>query len=314
MSQTSSVQGPRVVDLTDNNSDRASDEYTNESTETESEEDDVSDNQGNRQQEETNQLPQASAEKSNESDGDICSICFEPFSNSGDHRLSCLKCGHLFGFGCISKWLNGKKGNSAKCPQCNALSKKSDIRILFAKSIKVIDTTERDRAVEDWKRERMLRLAAEQHVEQLKLVNKEYERKIAQEDERNVGKHQGQSASSSKGNLYENSPKKAKLMPSGYHYKTTVQISQQGNCRVMAFDVCSANLLVSKPSQNRLFPGFGIVKISSLDVRNPFFLKLHNKDIRDLKFNQSGDNLLLSASLDKTLKITSMSTDNVVQT
>lgn len=34
----------------------------------------------------------------------------------------------------------------------------------------------------------------------------------------------------------------------------------------MAFDTCSGNLLVSKPSQNRLFPGFGIVKVTVFDL------------------------------------------------
>ena len=90
--------------------------------------------------------------------------------------------------------MNGKKGSSAKCPQCNALAKKSDIRVLFAKSIKVVDTTERDRAVDDCKRERMLRLAAEQNVEQLKLINREYEKRLAQSDERNASRQEPQSA------------------------------------------------------------------------------------------------------------------------
>ena len=29
--------------------------------------------------------------------GQTCSICFEPWSNSGNHRIASLKCGHLFG-------------------------------------------------------------------------------------------------------------------------------------------------------------------------------------------------------------------------
>ncbi|XP_064114020.1 E3 ubiquitin-protein ligase RFWD3-like isoform X2 [Macrobrachium nipponense] len=39
------------------------------------------------------------APSSPESDdeGQICSICFEPWANSGAHRLASLKCGHIFG-------------------------------------------------------------------------------------------------------------------------------------------------------------------------------------------------------------------------
>ena len=29
--------------------------------------------------------------------GQSCSICFEPWTNSGSHRIASLKCGHLFG-------------------------------------------------------------------------------------------------------------------------------------------------------------------------------------------------------------------------
>lgn len=27
----------------------------------------------------------------------VCSICFESYTTTGPHRMSCLKCGHLFG-------------------------------------------------------------------------------------------------------------------------------------------------------------------------------------------------------------------------
>lgn len=47
---------------------------------------------------------------------------------------------------CIEKWLKGQGGG--KCPQCNAKAKKTDIRVIFAKAISVIDTTERDRALQ----------------------------------------------------------------------------------------------------------------------------------------------------------------------
>ena len=46
---------------------------------------------------------------------------------------------------CIDKWLKGQSGG--KCPQCNAKAKKADIRVIFAKAISVVDTTERDRAL-----------------------------------------------------------------------------------------------------------------------------------------------------------------------
>jgi hypothetical protein len=32
---------------------------------------------------------------------EVCSICLDPWTNSGVHRLVCLKCGHLFGEGYV---------------------------------------------------------------------------------------------------------------------------------------------------------------------------------------------------------------------
>ena len=40
-----------------------------------------------------------------------------------------------------------KGPGGGKCPQCNAKAKKADIRVIFAKTIAVVDTTERDRAL-----------------------------------------------------------------------------------------------------------------------------------------------------------------------
>jgi hypothetical protein len=37
-------------------------------------------------------------------------------------------------FSCIDKWLKGQGG---KCPQCNAKAKRQDIRVLYAKCLKV---------------------------------------------------------------------------------------------------------------------------------------------------------------------------------
>ncbi len=59
---------------------------------------------------------------------------------------------------CIEKWL--KNAGGGKCPQCNCKSKKSDIRVIFAKTVSVVDTAERDRALQDLEREKKLRLQA----------------------------------------------------------------------------------------------------------------------------------------------------------
>ena len=67
-----------------------------------------------------------SIESTDSEEGSVCTICFEDWSNSGDHRIASLKCGHFFGYSCIDKWLRGS-GNA--CPNCNEKNtKKSDYR------------------------------------------------------------------------------------------------------------------------------------------------------------------------------------------
>lgn len=64
-----------------------------------------------------------------------CTICFDQWTNSGPHRLVSLKCGHLFGESCITRWIHMNK----KCAQCNAPNQVYDIRKLFAKCLKAVD-------------------------------------------------------------------------------------------------------------------------------------------------------------------------------
>lgn len=65
-------------------------------------------------------------------DNDInlsCSICLEPWSSEGTHRLCCLPCGHLFGSTCINDYLY----RCAQCPQCRTPTNVSGMRYLFGR-------------------------------------------------------------------------------------------------------------------------------------------------------------------------------------
>ena len=79
-------------------------------------------------------------------------------------------------YSCIDKWLR----TQGKCPQCNALSKRSDIRVIYAKAISVVDTTDRDRALKDLEAEKNLRISAQkaeaQAVLQYQLARTECDR------------------------------------------------------------------------------------------------------------------------------------------
>ena len=88
---------------------------------------------------------------------------------------------------------------------------------------------------------------------------------------------------------------------------------QQGEARVAAFDSSASMLVVSKPSSNQLLPGFGLLKVSGLELRSSEFVSIHQGVLRDVVFGPEGDGLVLTAAMDKTMKLTSMVSNTVVQ-
>ncbi|KAL5740858.1 hypothetical protein ACOSQ2_030038 [Xanthoceras sorbifolium] len=73
-----------------------------------------------------------------EIDGLFCPICMDAWTDDGDHHISCLPCGHIYGFSCIKKWLQQRR-SSGKCPQCNRKCSLKDVRKLFASWIVAVD-------------------------------------------------------------------------------------------------------------------------------------------------------------------------------
>ena len=49
------------------------------------------------------ETPNLNQDEDDDDDGAFCPICFEPWTNSGEHRIASLKCGHFFGQSCIEK-------------------------------------------------------------------------------------------------------------------------------------------------------------------------------------------------------------------
>lgn len=76
-------------------------------------------------------------------DGQTCPVCLDVWSSAGDHRLCCLKCGHLFGKSCINRWLSYEK--KKYCPQCNKKASLNDIRELYATKLTALDSAEKVR-------------------------------------------------------------------------------------------------------------------------------------------------------------------------
>ncbi|NXN32099.1 RFWD3 ligase, partial [Nycticryphes semicollaris] len=263
--------------------------------------------------------PSAPVTLLDEEEGDTCTICFEPWTNAGEHRLSALRCGHLFGYMCIERWLKGQAG---KCPQCNKKAKCSDIVILYARTLKALDTSEQERMKSTLEKEQLLRKQAEldsvQNRLQLQVLKDKCSelRKQVQELKALVAQHNmsaSQQPGSSRTFLLGSLPSSQSQRK--YHLEKVFVVSQAGNCRVMAYCDLLSCLVVSQPSpQSTFIPGCGVKMMSVANLKSSQYIPIHSKQIRGLAFGRRADGLLLSAALDNTLKLTSLATNTVVQT
>ncbi|XP_031313940.2 E3 ubiquitin-protein ligase RFWD3 isoform X2 [Camelus dromedarius] len=272
-------------------------------------------------------LPKQSPKKFNsllpssteEEEGDTCTICLEQWTNAGDHRLSALRCGHLFGYKCISKWL---KGQARKCPQCNKKAKHSDIVVLYARTLRALDTSEQELMKSSLQKEQMLRKQAELESAQCRLrlqvltdeCTKLHSR--VQDLQKLIVQHRDQISQQPRGSQ----ARSLSCLPSSqsqhkYHFQKTFTVSQTGNCRIMTFCDALSCLVVSQPSPQASFlPGFGVKMLSTANMKSSQYIPMHGKQIRGLAFSRQSKGLLLSASLDNTVKLTSLETNTVVQT
>ncbi|KAK9516156.1 hypothetical protein VZT92_024109 [Zoarces viviparus] len=263
-----------------------------------------------------------------EGEGDICSICFEAWTTAGEHRLSALRCGHLFGFTCIQRWVKAQ-GPSAKCPQCNKKAKRSDIVLLYAPKLRALDNSEQESLKKSLEQEQSLRRKAELESAQYKLklqvvTNKygqaqeelqELRTLMAQAGRSSLSSSSSSSASSSSLLLLGVSQRAGGSRPAQYGFSKAVLVSQAGGSRVLSYCGALSCLLASQPSpQATLVPGCGVKKVNVVNMKASQYVPIHSKQIRGLSFNRQNDSLLLSAALDNTIKLTSLLTNTVVQT
>lgn len=251
-------------------------------------------------------------------DAETCSICFEPWTNTSSHRLASLKCGHLFGKSCILKWL---KGHPGKCPQCNAKADRRDIRVLFVRSVKAVDTSERDQALKELELEKEARKKAELEAAMSRLRYQmalaecnQLKKELDQQRQQLEMLRRMPLNSCLDGVASQNSQPDSQVSTSGrYVFEKHVKIWETGSCRVMAYASAMTTLCVSQPSSIPLFPGFGIKKINCLDFKSTQYVSIHSKPIRDLSFNsRNPDCVLLSCSVDKTIKMSSLISNQVI--
>jgi E3 ubiquitin-protein ligase RFWD3 len=98
--------------------------------------------------------------------GSSCPICMAEYTLNGEHRAVSLKCGHLFGSECITKWMSTYKRNY--CPTCLAPCRKSHIRPLFAVKIEATDVEKEKEMIDKYIKESKIRKELEIEIIKLK--------------------------------------------------------------------------------------------------------------------------------------------------
>uniref|UniRef100_K3WWP9 RING-type domain-containing protein n=1 Tax=Globisporangium ultimum (strain ATCC 200006 / CBS 805.95 / DAOM BR144) TaxID=431595 RepID=K3WWP9_GLOUD len=93
-----------------------------------------------------------------------CPVCMEACTLSGPHRIVSLKCGHVFGQKCIERWLMERK----KCPVCNHVVRKTDLRPLFSDHVAVIDSTDVENLTHKYEAEKSKRIQIQSELEHSK--------------------------------------------------------------------------------------------------------------------------------------------------
>lgn len=190
-------------------------------------------------------------------DGTICSICLDSWTLTGEHRLVSLKCGHLFGYMCIKRWLQDNPVQSRCCATCKTKAHLRDIRPLYARAVKAIDNSEeiRLRTQVDEEKLKVSKLAGELQVSRMELevqrtVASELRAKLKEYEQRGVGELRTNASLMGEVSSIARMVKNYRIA-----LDKTIELCREPGCRVMAYGSKRQHLLVSQKSTQNLFPG-----------------------------------------------------------
>ena len=266
------------------------------------------------------ELPKRKSDTSADLESNCCSICYEPWTSTGLHRLVSLKCGHLFGDNCIDKWLRQTNNNERKCPQCKMIVSFKDVRPIYASKLVAVDNSELESAFKKLDSEKAVSIQAKKSETNMalkyQLSRVECERLKAQVSQlemklQNAIRNKNDPIDSNEFMEMVCSEETSKLEMSVQKVKDLF-LTSAGGCRILEINPSLGMILVSRPSTVSLYRGYGLVKISCRDLKEYEFVPIHSDVIRDLKFCPNKDDLLLSVSTDKTAKLTNIASNSNV--
>lgn len=258
-------------------------------------------------------------EDDDEDDGLTCPICLDNWEMSGEHRLSSLKCGHLFGESCIRRWLqeSARQSGLKVCPQCKTKAHPKDIRYLYAKRLRAIDRSEEHRMRDELIQERSKNQNIELELATMKLSYAQVTQKIKSleadnETLKRLLRKGGANAYNSSGSLDGLKGLGGKVTYKMFMEKN-IEISREPGCRVMKYAEQHSALIVSQKSAQGLFPGYGLRFVDTPTFKTSNFLHTSLKMVRDISLSDD-QQLLAVASMEQKAKLFDLRTLQPVST
>ncbi|XP_044449808.1 E3 ubiquitin-protein ligase RFWD3 isoform X2 [Triticum aestivum] len=257
-------------------------------------------------------VPQVSSSSSGEEDGEeagdgddedaegpllpSCPVCMNAWTADGEHRVSCIPCGHVYGRSCLEKWLAQCGKKSATCPQCGKMFRQKNIINLYAPEIVVPnnDLEKQQKLIEEVKEYKR------QILYQQRLINE------------SSSKRQKMAEQSSDGAMI------AESLPSLRAHGGSIDLCKfvlqnefvLDGARVMGIDA-SSQIIVASGRAPGVSAEHVLTKICMFSRQETKVrLPPNTKAVRDICITPGG--LAIFASLGRKLSLLSMTTNNVV--
>lgn len=246
------------------------------------------------------------SEDENEDDGKLCPICLDNWTSTGDHRICSLKCGHIFGYKCVTRWLESQ--SKKLCPTCKKKVGRGDLRFLYARKLIAVDNSELETM-----RQQLEAVTEEKNRIMMDMSKIMLRERMLNQEIAHLKKHLQDIGSNSSGNYSYASNYSSQQPVVRLYMDKSLEICRQSGCRV--FDVnCNLDLIMtSMKSPNSLFSGYGIRKVNISQYKPLAFVPLHSLQIRDIAFHPK-NNWVLTASMDKSFKVVNCITNAMITT
>ncbi|CAG9839074.1 unnamed protein product [Diabrotica balteata] len=240
-------------------------------------------------------------------DGSLCPICLDNWTNSGDRRICALKCGHVFCYKCVYRWLDTQQQKS--CPTCKKPASKSEIRLIYAKKLIAIDNSEleimKERLYVTTEEKNRLQVDLANYVTREGILKQEISSLRTQIVELSKNRVQGCSDS-----MY-NKKYDPEKRPIKLYTEKSLEICRHSGCRVFDTNTQIDLIIASSKSPIDLFSGFGIKKVDMSTYKPLAFIPLHSQQIRDVRFHPVNRSVL-TASMDKSFRIVDIHSNIVI--